>query len=57
MAIADLHTLQFTGAHVLGFSVFTNCILATALNIETNTSNHYYVSLLFRLQSLCTPLS
>jgi hypothetical protein len=28
-AIADLHTLQFTTAHTLGFSVFTSRILAT----------------------------
>jgi hypothetical protein len=30
-AIADLHTLQFTVTHALGFSVFTNRILATDL--------------------------
>jgi hypothetical protein len=30
-AIADLHTLQFTVAHTLGFSVFTSRILATDL--------------------------
>jgi hypothetical protein len=28
-AIADLHTLQFTITHALGFSVFTSRILAT----------------------------
>jgi hypothetical protein len=28
-AIADLHTLQFTVIHALGFSVFTSRILAT----------------------------
>jgi hypothetical protein len=28
-AIADLHTLQFTAAHTLGFSVFISRILAT----------------------------
>jgi hypothetical protein len=28
-AIADLHTLQFTVTHALGFSVFTSLILAT----------------------------
>jgi hypothetical protein len=30
-AIADLHTLQLTVAHALGFSVFTSRILATEL--------------------------
>jgi hypothetical protein len=30
-AIADLHTLQFTVTHALGFSVFTSRILATDL--------------------------
>jgi hypothetical protein len=30
-AIADLHTLQFTVAHTLGFSVFTSRNLATNL--------------------------
>jgi hypothetical protein len=40
-AIADLHTLQFTVAHALGFSVSTSHILATDLNTGTITSNHY----------------
>jgi hypothetical protein len=31
-AIADLHTLQFTVTHALGFSVFTSRILATDLS-------------------------
>jgi hypothetical protein len=30
-AIADLHTLQFTATHALGFTVFTSRILATDL--------------------------
>jgi hypothetical protein len=30
-AIVDLHTLQFTVTHSLGFSVFTSRILATDL--------------------------
>jgi hypothetical protein len=34
-AIADLHTLQNTVAHVLGFFVFTSRFLATDLNTET----------------------
>jgi hypothetical protein len=55
--IADLHTFQFTVAHALGFSVFSNRFLATDLNTETSASRHYEVFLLFRLQPLCTPLS
>jgi hypothetical protein len=55
--IADLHTFQFTVTHALGFSVFTSRLLATDLNTETITSSNYEVILLFRLQSLCTPLS
>jgi hypothetical protein len=31
-AIADLNTLQFTVTHALGFSIFTNRILATDYN-------------------------
>jgi hypothetical protein len=31
-AIADLHTLQFTVTHTLGFSVFKSRILATDFN-------------------------
>jgi hypothetical protein len=31
MAIADLHTLEFTVTHALEFSVFTSRILATDL--------------------------
>jgi hypothetical protein len=33
-AIAILHTLQFTIAHALGFSVFTSRILATDLSVS-----------------------
>jgi hypothetical protein len=40
-----------TVAHALGFSVFISRLLATDLNTETGTSNHYEVFLLFRLQS------
>jgi hypothetical protein len=50
-AIADLHTFQFTVAHALGFSVFTSHLLATDLNTETSTSNHYEVFLSFLVQS------
>jgi hypothetical protein len=32
-AIADLHALQFTVTHALGFSVFTSRILATDLSV------------------------
>jgi hypothetical protein len=42
-AIADLHTFQFTVAHALGFSVSTSRLLATDLNTETSTSNHYEI--------------
>jgi hypothetical protein len=54
---AALSLLQFTVAHALGFPVFTSRLLTTDLNTETSTSNHSEVFLLFRLQSLCTPLS
>jgi hypothetical protein len=47
-AIADLHTFQFTVAHALGFLVSTSRLLASDLNTETSTSNHYEV-FLFRL--------
>jgi hypothetical protein len=45
-AIADLQTFHFTVAHALGFSVFTSRLLATDLNTETITSNHYEVFLI-----------
>jgi hypothetical protein len=38
-AIAIPHTLQFTVAHALGFSVSTRHPLATDFNTETITSN------------------
>jgi hypothetical protein len=53
IAIADLHTFQFTVTHALRFSVFTGRLLATYLNAETSASNHSEIFLLFRLQSLC----
>jgi hypothetical protein len=56
-AIADLHTFHFTVAHALRFLVSTSHLLATDLNTESVTSNYYDVVWLFRLQSLCTPLS
>jgi hypothetical protein len=46
-AIADLYNLQFTVAQALGFSVFTSRVLATDLNTETRSSNHYEVFLPF----------
>lgn len=46
-AIADSHTFQFTTAHALRFSVSTSCILATDLNTENITLNHYEVFLPF----------
>jgi hypothetical protein len=51
-AIADVHNLQFTVALTLGFSFSTSHLLATALNTETSTSNHYEVFLPFLVQSL-----
>jgi hypothetical protein len=39
-SIADLHSLQFTVARALGFSVFASRPLAMDLNTETSTSNH-----------------
>jgi hypothetical protein len=36
-AIDDLHNLQFTAAHALGFPVFTTRVLATDLNTEIIT--------------------
>jgi hypothetical protein len=36
IAIAILHTLQFTIAHALGFSVFTSRLLATDLKTKTS---------------------
>jgi hypothetical protein len=50
-AIAYLHNLQFTVAYALGFSVSTIHLLATDLNTETSTSNHYEVFLPFLVQS------
>jgi hypothetical protein len=50
--IANLHTSQSTVAHALEFSVSTSPLLATDLNTEVSTSNHYEVFLLFSLQSL-----
>jgi hypothetical protein len=50
-ATADLHNLQFTVAHALGFSGSTSRILVTDLNTETITSNHYEVFLPFLVQS------
>jgi hypothetical protein len=45
--IAELHTFQFTVVHALWFSIYTSHILATDLNTETITSNHYEVFLPF----------
>jgi hypothetical protein len=50
-AVANLHTFQFTVAHVLGFFVFTSRLLATDLNTETSTSSHYEIFLPFLVQS------
>jgi hypothetical protein len=50
-AIVDLHNLQFTVAHALGFSVSTSRLLATDINTDNITSNHYEVFLPFLVQS------
>jgi hypothetical protein len=50
-ATADLHSLRFTVAHAIGFSVSTSRILATDLYTGTITSNHYEVFLSFLIQS------
>jgi hypothetical protein len=42
-AISDLHTFQFTVVHALVFSISTSHLLATDLNTEIITSNHYEV--------------
>jgi hypothetical protein len=48
-AIADLHTLQFTAAHALGFSAFTSRLLATDPNTETiRVSLDYTLQVLHR---------
>jgi hypothetical protein len=49
-ATGDLHNLQITVAHALGFPVFTSRLLATDLNTETSPSKYYEVFLLFRLK-------
>jgi hypothetical protein len=40
-SITVLHTFQFTVVHALGFSLPTSRLLATDLNTETITSNHW----------------
>jgi hypothetical protein len=47
--ITDFHTFQSTVAYALGFSLSTSRRLATDLNTEIITSNHYEVFLLLRL--------
>jgi hypothetical protein len=47
----DLHNLHFAFAQALGFSVFTDRLLATDLKTESSISNHYEVFLSFLLQS------
>jgi hypothetical protein len=53
IALSLIYTIYSSPiAHALGFSIITSLILATDLNTETITSNHYEVFLLFRLQLL-----
>jgi hypothetical protein len=49
--MADLHKLQFTVSHALGFSVSTSRLIATDLNTENGTSNHDEDFLPFLVQS------
>jgi hypothetical protein len=50
--IADLHNVQFTVALALRFSVSISRLVATDLNTETSTSDHYGVFFLpFLIQS------
>jgi hypothetical protein len=51
-AITDLHNLQFTVAHALGFSVSTSLVPVTELDTETSASDHYEVFSPFLVQSL-----
>jgi hypothetical protein len=50
-AIADLHNLQFTVTHALGFSVFTSRILVMELNSLTVTKSSNNTLRLHRLTS------
>jgi hypothetical protein len=50
-AMADSHTLQPTVAHALVSSVSTSRLLATDLNTEISSPNHYEVFLSFLVQS------
>jgi hypothetical protein len=43
-AIADLHHLQHTVAHALGFSVYISRLPATALNTEDTTVSPFNVT-------------
>jgi hypothetical protein len=51
MTVTILHTFQSTVAHTLGFLAPTSCLLATDLNKESSTTNHYEVFLPFLVQS------
>jgi hypothetical protein len=50
-SIAILHNFQFTVARALGFSVSSSRPLATDLNTEAITTNHYEIFLPFHVQS------
>jgi hypothetical protein len=50
-AVAHLHTFQFTVAGTRGVSVTISRLLATDLNTENSTSDHYEVCLPFLVQS------
>jgi hypothetical protein len=58
--VVDLHSLQFTVAHALGFPVSTSRLPAKDTNIETITSNHYEVflsSISLHSVQICTQYS
>jgi hypothetical protein len=50
-AITDLHNLQFTVTHTLGFLVFPSHLLKIDLYTEISTLNHYKVFLPILVQS------
>jgi hypothetical protein len=56
-AIADLHNLQFTVTHVLGFSVFTSRLLVTELSLRRQTSRGYLLPTTELLCAVAFPFS
>jgi hypothetical protein len=56
-AIANLHSFQFTVAHALGITAATSRLLATNLNTEASTSNHYEMFMFILVLVLSTELN